>query len=282
LGAAPVPFAFLALGSQGRMEQTLLTDQDNAILFASPGDPAALAAAERYFAALGERVCEGLEKAGYARCQGGVMASNPRWRMTLEGWKGSFDAWIGKAEPQELLEFSIFFDFRAVHGEARLAHELRVHIQQSLRQSPAFFPHLAQNALLFKPPYRLFGKILLGGETAGLLNLKDAMMPIVSFARLYALKHNVEETHTLGRLEALAQLGAIGKASLEETGAAYNLLMQLRLRRQAAALEAGATADNLIHPGALTQTEETLLKQAFAQIAAVQKKIGTDFLGGTV
>ena len=281
LGPPPVPYCLLALGSQGRLEQTLLTDQDNAIIYASPATDEARATAERYFEALGAAVCGRLEVAGYALCRGNVMASNPRWRMSLPAWKACFDDWILKAEPQELLEFSIFFDFRPVHGDARLARELRAHIHQSVRESPAFFPHLAQNALLFKPPMRIFGKILLGGEQTGQLNLKEAMTPIVNFARLYALRHGVNETSTLGRLEALAELGAIGKSSLEETSAAYNLLMRLRLRRQADALEAGEPPANTIDPRSLSQTDETLLKQAFAQIAAVQQKISTDFLGGT-
>ena len=279
LGPAPARFVFLALGSQGRQEQTLYSDQDNALLYAETEDPEA----PSYFQALGERVCGWLDEAGYPFCRGSVMARNPRWCQPLPEWKRNFSEWIRKAEPEQLLEFSIFFDFRAVCGEQDLSRELRRHVNEALRACPAFFPHFAQNSLLFRPPLGLFGQIVAGGrgtDRPGLLNLKDAMMPIVNFARLYALRHDVEETHTLDRLDALAERKVLSEASHQEIAAAYEFLMRLRLRHQAGAIRAGQTPDNVINHRKLGSIEETLLKQSFAQIAAVQKRIGFDFLGG--
>jgi PAS domain S-box-containing protein len=282
LGEPPAKFAFIAMGSQGRQEQTLLTDQDNGIIFA-PAAQADLEALRDYFLKLGARVCDGLNRAGYAFCRGGVMASSPRWCRSLPEWIAGFDEWVRKSEPQEIMEISIFFDFRSVYGEAELAHELRRHIHAALRSEAAFFHHFATNALTFKPPFRLLGNIYLRGgstEHAGEINLKDAMMPMVSFARLYALRHQINQTHTLERIEALAERNVILDSSRDEIIASYDFLMQLRLQNQLAALQSGRAAQNVIQSGKLGYIQQELLKQAFTQIAAVQKKIGYDFLGG--
>jgi CBS domain-containing protein len=149
-----------------------------------------------------------------------------------------------------------------------------------LDEQPAFFPHLAQNALAFKPPLRLPGKIYLSGAASDQINLKDALMPSVSFARLYALRHKISQTQTLNRLEALVEKNALNASTRDEMAVTCELLTRLRLKRQMAALQNGETPDNLIHPGKLDHLEETLLQQAFAQVSAVQKKINYDFLGG--
>jgi PAS domain S-box-containing protein len=282
LGEPPAEFAFIAMGSQGRQEQTLVTDQDNGIIYAQNpgGNPAEV---NRYFLRLGEKVCQGLDAAGYPYCRGGVMASQPRWCRSLSEWVAGFSAWIQKAEPQEIIDLSIFFDFRTVYGQGELTRELRLAIHNALAHEPAFFHHFAQNALAFKPPFRLLGSIYLGGgatEHAGEINLKDAMMPMVGFARLYALQHRVPQTHTLERIEALTERGIIQPASRDEIVAAYDFLMQLRLQTQASALQAGKTPANIVHPSRLGYIQKELLNQAFAQIAAVQKKVSYDFLGG--
>jgi len=282
LGPPPVPFAFIAMGSQGRQEQTLLTDQDNGILFA-PGASDNPKEIKNYFLSLGTRVCDGLNRAGYPFCRGQVMASNPRWCRSLPDWLSGFDEWIHKSEPQEIMELSIFFDFRTVYGDADLTHELHRYIHTTLLDEPAFFHHFAQNALMFKPPFRLLGNIYLSGgatEHSGEINLKDAMMPIVSFSRLYALRHQINQTHTLERIEALSERNLILPSSRDEITTAYDFLMQLRLQNQLAAIQTGRPPQNIIHPGKLGYIQQELLKQAFAQIAAVQKKISYDFLGG--
>jgi PAS domain S-box-containing protein len=278
LGAPPTAFAFIGMGSQGRQEQTLLTDQDNGIIFAPAPN------ADDYFLRLGALVCEGLDRAGYPLCRGQVMASNPRWCRSLPDWVSGFDEWVHKSEPQEITDISVFFDFRTVYGDAELTHELRRTIHTALQDEPAFYHHFAQNALMFKPPFRLLGNIYLSGgatEHAGEINLKDAMMPIVSFARLYALRHQIDQTHTLERIEALSERNLILPSSRDEIVAAYDFLMQLRLQNQLAAIQSGRAPQNIIHPNKLGYIQQELLKQAFAQIAAVQKKVSYDFLGGS-
>jgi PAS domain S-box-containing protein len=278
----PAPFAFIALGSQGRQELNLLSDQDNGIVYSlSDGDDAAQA--RDYFLKLGARVSAGLRDAGYPFCRGNVMASNPRWCRSLPEWLASFEAWVRQAEPQEIADLSITLDFRAVHGDAELTREMRRRIHALLQGEPAFLQPFAQNALSFKPPLRL-GNLYLGGdgEHAGEIDLKDATMPIVSFARLYALRHAIDEAGTLARLNALVDAGHMQANSRDEIALAFDFLMQLRLRNQLALLDAGQPASNRIHPSRLGHIEQEMLKQAFAQISALQKKVGYDFAGAAV
>ncbi len=105
-------------------------------------------------------MCEGLNQAGYAYCRGKVMANNPQWCRSLPEWLSGFDEWVSKSEPQEIIDLSIFFDFRTVFGDPELMFEMRRHIHVTLFDNPAFFHHLAQNALMFKPPFRLLGNYL--------------------------------------------------------------------------------------------------------------------------
>ena len=280
LGPAPAPYAFLALGSQGRQEQVLSSDQDNAIVYADEAadDPEAA----RYFQQLGSRVCGWLHQAGYPFCRGEVMAQNPRWCRPLADWKGYFTKWIRTGGAQQALEFSIFFDFRPVSGASELASDLRTHVHQELEAHPAFLLHLAHNALQYKPPLRLFGRILMGAsapEHPGLLNIKEAVAPLTGFARLYALRHGLEHTHTLERLEALTHAGVLTPTSHGATVSAYEHLVRLRLRHQVASADTGLPPDNLINHRKLGQLESALLNQAFAQIGAVQSRINHDFFG---
>lgn len=283
LGPPPGEFAFIGMGSQGRQELTLVTDQDNGIIFSVP-EGAGTDVTRDYFLALGNRVCEGLSRAGYLPCRGGVMANNPRWCRSIDEWIMDFKEWVRKAEPQEIINLSIFLDFRTVYGQHNLAHELRRSIHATLKEKPSFFPFFAQNALSFRPPFRLLGSIYLGGSTTepgGEINLKDAMMPLVSFARLYALHHQINQTHTIHRIEGLGDKEIIPASSCDEMVAAYDFLMQLRLKTQITLIQSGQTPTNYVHPGKLGDIQKESLKQAFAQIAAVQKKISYDYLGGT-
>jgi PAS domain S-box-containing protein len=282
LGPPPTKFAYIAMGSQGRQEQTLLSDQDNGILYQrSPGDDPKNVA--DYFLRLGEWVSQGLLQAGYATCRGKVMANNPRWCRSVQDWQSSLETWVEKSESQEIIDLSIFLDFRFVYGDASLSDTLRCTVNEVLGAKAGIFYHFAQGALMFKPPFRLMGNVYLGAgdsEHSGEINLKDAMMPIVSFARLYALRYQIPQTHTLERLEALAAKNHILNTSRDEITSAYDFLMQLRLQSQLIAIQAGQPQNNNIHPGNLGAMQQELLKQSFSQISAVQKKISYDFLGG--
>jgi PAS domain S-box-containing protein len=280
LGPPPTRFAFVALGSEGREEQTLATDQDNAIIYADPpGDRADEAA--RYFQALGDYVCCALDRAGFAFCSGAMMARNPRWNRPIGAWKRQFSRWIREPASRELLQFNIFFDFRCIQGDTTLAGELRRHIQEVLDHQPAFFLHLAGHVLEYRPPLGLFGQIVTGsaGARPHAFDVKEATLPIVSFARLYALQHDIRETNTLDRLHQLRLRGVLRDDSHRALEQAYGHLMRLRYQHQVERIRAGGRPDNAIEPKSLTQLEVGMLKQALSEIALIQKKVSFDFRG---
>lgn len=282
LGPPPGRFAFLAMGSQGRREQTLLTDQDNGIVFVAD-DQNNPDGSSDYYLHLGKKVSQGLELAGYKRCQGGVMADNPFWCRSLNGWISDLEEWVQKSEPEDIMALSIFFDARTVFGDAELLTVLHRHMYAALQDKPEYFHHAAKNALTFKPPFRLVGRFYLSThsiEHPGEINLKDAMMPIVSFARLYALKNQLVETHTLDRMEALVERNIVLAATGDEISTAYDFLMQFRLQNQLEGILNVQTPTNIIHPTNLGYIQRELLKQSFSQISIIQKKISFEFLGG--
>ena len=155
IGESPVKFAFIALGSVGREEQTLSTDQDNAIIFDDLQEEN-IESARSYFLTIGHKVCGWLDEIGYSYCPGNIMAQNPNWCQPLSVWKKFFSRWISSAEPQDMLEINIFFDFRCVFGDRALVDDLSNHIHATWRQYPLFISLLAENAFRYKPPMKIF------------------------------------------------------------------------------------------------------------------------------
>jgi len=274
LGPPPVPYTFVAFGSVARGEQTLATDQDNAIIYADGVE------AQAYFLQLGEKVCGWLDQVGYRRCKGETMASNPKWCQPLSRWRQYFTDCVTAANPQDLLDVNIFFDFRCAYGEPGHIIQLRQHLQQLLEPGQAvFFFHLAQSTLQFKAPLGFFGNIQLesGGEHPAAFNIKSAIIPLVNFVRMYALRHHLAETNTLERLARLRDQGVLVPSSHDELVQAYTALMQLRLTHQGAQVSRGEAPDNYINLAELTQLERSLLKKVFADIAVFQARLETDF-----
>jgi CBS domain-containing protein len=227
-------------------------------------------------------VSDWLDEAGYSYCDGGVMAKNPRWNLSRSAWRQQFARWIHNANPQELLELNMLFDFRCVAGQDNLARELRNWVFDEMEAYPLFFIHFAQNALLYKPPVGLFGNLQTTSSDEGVktISLKEALLPMVNFARLYALRHRIDSTNTLDRLAELRERGALSRETYEEIVPDYETLMRIRLRRQAIALEENRKPTNLISPAELTSAEEARLKRLFALATDLRKKMSYDFLGG--
>ncbi|MGB5618402.1 MAG: DUF294 nucleotidyltransferase-like domain-containing protein, partial [Desulfobacterales bacterium] len=281
LGQPPARFVFMIMGSEGRHEQTLKTDQDNAIVYEDV-DKKDGPAVREYFLKFGEKACALLDQAGFAFCTGGVMAQNPKWCQPLATWKAYFSAWIHAAEPEDLLQASIFFDFRHGFGETFLIDSLRRHLFNSLEGWSGFFRHLTENALHFKPPIGFFRNFVVEskGEHRSALDIKSAMTPIVDFARIYALSHKIEETNTLERLSYLQLKKVITAAEYDELEKAYSFLMQLRFVRQVTAVIDEKTApDNYINPKKLTSIEQKMLKEIFKRIEKFQTKLEFEFTG---
>lgn len=281
LGPPPVKFAFMILGSEGRREQTLKTDQDNAIVYEDVADKSE-EETRAYFLRFGEKACTLLDQAGYAFCTGDVMAKNPDWCLPLSQWQQNYSTWIHAASPEALLHASIFFDFRCGYGDTTLIDRLRSFLFKSLEGWRGFFRHLTENALHFRPPLGFFRNFVVEpkGKHRSKFDIKNAMMPIVDFARIYALKNKIESTNTLDRLYELQLKGVLTPKEHEELNIAYSFLMQLRFARQITAiLDEGQAPDNYINPKKLTHIEQKMLKGIFTRIEDFQSKMDFDFIG---
>jgi CBS domain-containing protein len=260
LGAAPAPFAWIVFGSEGRLEQTLLTDQDNALVYAGPSD-----SARSYFSALAQEVVNGLIQAGFPPCAGGFMAT--RWCKSLASWQDLFSQWIRLPKPEALLDAAIFFDFRSVAGDLSL-QSLDEMIAAAQTQK-LFLAHLARGALEFHPPLGLFNVLR---SEAGKVDLKQgAIAPIVGLARVAALAVGSRERSTLERLAVAKSSG--GLLSAEDTAVLEEIfpwLFQLRLRSQLRQLATGAAIDHSVRLADLSRLTRRQLKDAFAAIKRIQ------------
>jgi len=280
LGPPPATYAFVALGSEAREEQTLATDQDNALIYADvPAERSE--AVHAYFLRLGEKVCGWLDLVGYRRCKGEVMACNPKWCQPLSRWRQYFADCIAAANPQDLLDVNVLFDFRCAYGEMDYVVQLRQHFQQLLAGDGknTFFFHLAQSTLRFRAPRGFFGNIQLesAGERPAAFNIKAAIIPLVNFARIYALQHGFAETNTLDRLRRLRDQNQLVPSSHDELAQAYTVLMLMRLTHQAAQWNRGEAPDNFIDLQELTQLDRSVLKKVFADLTVFQARLETDF-----
>jgi CBS domain-containing protein len=266
LGGPPVPWAWIACGSQARREQTVSADQDNALLLSDAYAP------ERHderFASLARLVNEGLAACGFALCAGEVLASTPRWRQPLGGWKLHFDGWIARPSPKALMHAAIFFDVRTVAGDPSLLTELQAHVRERVRESQLFVAFLAATALRRRPPLGLFHRFVVArrGDRAGTLDLKKAgIMPIVDLARLHALAVGSGSLGTLDRLRDAADRRALSPAGARELADAFDLTSTLRARHQVEQLKDGCPADNDVRPDELSRLERGRLKAAFRVI----------------
>lgn len=282
-GPPPVSFAFITLGSEGRQEQTLKTDQDNAIVFEDIDPDSGLTeeAVQHYFLELGEKICLWLDQAGYDLCLGGIMAKNEKWCQPLSTWKRYFTKWIRTAEPENLLHSTIFFDFRHAHGDKHLTEELRLHLVLSLKERSGFLRFMAQNSLGFRPPIGFLGNLLV--ERKGVhkrsLDIKTCMAPMVDFARIYSLKNGITQTNTHSRLYQLYIKGVLSRDDYHEIEQAYSFLLQLRFIRQINAIIGENTKpDNHINPKKLSKIEQKMLKEVIKKIKLLQLRLAKEFI----
>ena len=280
LGNPPCEFAFMVMGSEGRMEQTLSTDQDNAIVFENQ-EADKLNKTSNYFLKLGRQVCQNLNEIGYKLCDGDIMAQNPKWTQPLSGWKKYFSEWIDTSDPQSILDASIFFDFRCVFGKEQLTNELRNHVNHTIDNKSVFFYHMAQSVVKFKPPLSLFGKIIDKNHSGDHINLdlKKILLPIVGFIRLYALNHKLCESNTLLRIKQLYLQQFIHKSMYDELVLSYNYLMHIRFKSQTDSILKNKLPDNIIDVTELTHIEVSTIKKIFGEIANLQTKLNFDFKG---
>ena len=189
MGPAPYKFCWMTLGSEGRKEQTFKTDQDNALIYETPPDNwDSVKEGKLYFRRFGNKAIEYLEKCGYPLCPGEIMASNPKWRKPYAVWKDYFDNWMNAPEPQEVLNATIFFDFRPGYGATQLAERLRDYLCLQAPNKGIFLMHLAKDCIQGRPPLTFFRNFIVekDGKYKNRLDLKTrGLTPFVDFAASY-------------------------------------------------------------------------------------------------
>ncbi len=280
LGPAPLPWVWVAAGSQARAEQTARTDQDNCMVLDDGFDEARHGA---YFSALAHFVCDGLAACGYVHCPGGMMAMTDEWRQPQRVWLQRFADWVQRPQPKALMLTCVFFDLRAVHGAAPLLDDLRSRVLQDTRGNSIFLAYMTSNALGHAPPLGLFGRMSThrGGEHRGTIDLKaNGVVPIVDLARVYALAAGVAAVNTRDRLLAMADGGEISADGSRDLREALEFLAALRIRHQTRQMAAGIAPDNHLRPDSLSSFERGQLKQAFSVVQTLQSVMAQRYTAG--
>jgi CBS domain-containing protein len=282
LGPPPIPYAWIVAGSLARNEQTIHSDQDNALLLSNEYDKSTHM---HYFQALSQSVSRGLNACGYVYCPGEVMATTDKWRQPLSVWRGYFNQWINSPEQKALMYASIFFDLRCIYGDPHLLKTLRQDVLKQSRGNTIFLAHMAHNALQFHPPLGLFRRFVLekGGVEEKALNMKKrGVVPITDLARVYALASGADALNTQDRLEAAAEAGAISQSGKSDLLDAFEFISIVRLEHQAAQIKQGETADNFVPPEQLSSLERRHLKDAFDVVRTLQSSMSQTFQAGNV
>ena len=259
-GPPPRAYEWIVFGSEGRMEQTLLTDQDNALIWAGgPDDGVA-----RYFGRLAEHAVDTLLRAGFPRCRGGYMATN--WALSMEAWQHQFRRWIELEEPTALVDAANFFDLRGVRGTLSLDPLLE--LLDHAGRNQIFLAHLAAASIRFRPPLGLFGRLK---DHDGRVDLKrDGIIPIVGLARVYGLAAGSRARASHARLHDAAEAGIIASDDAATLSEALAFLLRLRLRAQLAARRDRQPLTNEVHLGSLSTLERRHLKEAFLLVRDAQ------------
>jgi CBS domain-containing protein len=270
-GVDLAPLCWLALGSEGRSEQTIATDQDNALIL-----PDGMPSAQRQqVLAFARDVNEALDACGYPLCKGGVMAGNPACCLTQGEWRERFAQWIEQGAPQDLLNASIYFDFRALAGDATLAQTLRAEVNARAQQTPRFMKQMALNALTRTPPLNWMGGI--AADDQGQIDLKlQGTSIFVDAARLYALANGIQATNTRERLMTVGPILGVTAAEYEAWVRGFEFLQMQRLQIQLQGV-AGAEQPNHIEVNTLNDIDRRILKEAFRVARTLQQRLQLDY-----
>ncbi|WP_430469469.1 DUF294 nucleotidyltransferase-like domain-containing protein [Thalassospira lucentensis] len=277
LGPPPVPYVWMAGGSQGRQEQTAISDQDNCLIL----DNAYLEETHgAYFKALAEFVCDGLNDVGYVFCPGDMMAKTAEWRQPAKVWQNYFNKWIEQPEPKALMLCSVWFDLRPIHGTKSLFDDLHRIIVSRAKDNRIFQAYLVGNAMTHHVPLGFFKNFVMirGGEHDSTLDLKhNGVVPIVDLARIHALANGVDEVNTVDRLRAVKAFPSISTQGASDLLDAFEFISITRLKHQVRQIRQGHAPDNFLHPESLSAFERTHLKDAFSVIKNLQSALETAF-----
>lgn len=257
VGAPPCEFAFISMGSEGRGEQTLKTDQDNALIFAEQSDDN-----KKYFLRLSVIINENLHKIGYARCEGDLMAGNPEWCNHIDEWKHIFSTWINNPVGLNVLDSSLFFDMRLVFGSQHLSSELIDFIYDELKGKNEFFSQLVKTVAASKPAFE-----------NQRVDIKKFLIPIVGYLRAKVLFYSIKQTNSMLRLNYLMAYDLISESKAQEIEKMYNFLMHLRIKWQVSLILDSDSPSNTISLIHLTAIEQETLKNIIKEVLKLQEEL---------
>ena len=271
LGPPPVPYCFMVNGSMARNEQSIVTDQDNALILSDEFIPEQH---DDYFYALAKIVSDGLDACGYTYCKGDVMATNTQWRQPLSVWKGYFQDWMANPTPERLLHSSIFFDLDSCYGEDLYVEALQDLIAETAPKSPLFLAAMARNALNRTPPLGFFRTFVMeqDGKHNNSINLKRrGTAPMVDLVRIHALACGSKAQNSFQRLNDISKTQLLATGMSDKLSYAFEFLCMSRIRHQMIDLQEDRLPDNNIEPENVADSERHTLKDAFQVLSNAQK-----------
>ncbi|MBJ6367148.1 DUF294 nucleotidyltransferase-like domain-containing protein [Snuella sedimenti] len=272
----PVKFSWLAIGSQGRNEQLLFTDQDNALVFEDVTEDK-YEETQNYFLELSRLITKSLNKIGFEYCEADMMASNPEWCKSLSKWKRQFTDWILNPNEKAILLSSIFFDYSRIYGDKNHEDKLTETIYKTLGNTSLFYSFLGKDALKSPSPLGFFKQFLVeqNGEQKNLFNIKKrALMPLIDAARLLTLSKQIKGVNnTAERYEKLAELEPANKELFESCSYAFKALLKFKTKQGLMHNDSG----KFIKLESLSKEEKLKLRRCFKPINEVQESIKLRF-----
>ena len=278
-GIEGIDFCWIALGSEGRLEQTFCTDQDNGIIFVSSMDKSDEEIRSTLLP-VAQRINQSLAECGFPLCKGNIMAGNPQWCLSLDEWKKRFSAWIAEPVPEALLNSTIFFDFRPMSGYSPAAEELRSWLMNAAEKNRRFIHLMVDNALERGAPVGFFNNFVVdkNGDHPNTIDLKlSGIALFADAARIYALANGLPETGTADRLRAAAKKGKIEGDSAEAWIDGFYFIQMLRLRHQFELGRAGREMHNRINPYELNELDRRIFLESLKQAGKVQKSLSSSY-----
>lgn len=273
LGPPPAPYLWLACGSQGRQEQSSVSDQDNCLFL----DDGVTESDIPYYARLARIVCDGLNACGYVYCPGDMMATNPRWCQPVRVWRDYFHAWAVTHKPESQMLASVMFDLRPIGGAVGLYRDLQEETLEQASRNTIFVAHMIANSLTHVPPLGMIRgfSTVRSGPYRNHIDMKlNGVIPVTDLARIYALQGRITHVNTRARLLAAEDAGVISASGARDLVEAYDLIAMLRLQNQADAIRYGREPSNYLAPADLSDFERNHLRDAFVVVRTMQSAIG--------
>lgn len=267
-----IPFAWVSLGSEGRKEQMLRTDQDNAIIFQDSNNNEE---AQKYFLKLGSYVNEILIQCGFSECPGNIMARNPELCQPVSKWKEYFKKWMEIPDEKNILNITIFFDFRNTYGDESIIEELRNFINK--HKNNFFIGFLAKNAISTPPPLNFFRNFIVekSGEHKDEFDLKTrCLLPLIDSARVLCIDKGILTTSsTIERYKMLQEIDKVNKELYEEAIETFSYYLKLRTIYGLKNNNSG----RYIKPDELSKLDKQLLRNSFSVIENIQNLLNSQY-----